>query len=84
MDGIEEDDDGPIFIVCVPVTTPLHFKDNVIAACQFCQQPVQHRPNVVTPHRIICILCWQDRKEPDDTILITATSIREYLSRFRH
>ena len=85
MIGIDDDeDDGPLFVVCIPADMPSLFHDDVFDVCQFCRVRVRHRPNIVWPRRIICSNCFQERREPDDTVLITKKSIQELLSKLRH
>ena len=42
-------------VVCIPVTMPLKFDDNLVGRCSRCNVPVQYRPTAPkTPPKI----CW--------------------------
>lgn len=64
--------------VSAPVTTPLHFDDNRIGQCHFCEQDVQFRPHGPEPDVLVCTPCFLERFEPGkDSVLVTDRSLRE-------
>jgi hypothetical protein len=69
--------DGGIVIVCVPVTTPLHYPDNRVGVCGVCQCAVQYRPHVPAFEALVCVVCWQQRVEAGDTVSVTPRTIAE-------
>jgi hypothetical protein len=68
---------GGIVIVCVPVTTPLHYPDNLVGVCGVCQCAVQYRPHVPAFEALLCLACWLERVELGDTVEVTARTIAE-------
>lgn len=64
-------------IVCAHVTSPLMYADNVVETCMFCAATVQRRPNVPSPHRICCVTCFTERRQADDSVMVTETTLRE-------
>lgn len=61
--GTPEEAENCEYLVCVRVTTPLHFPDNLTGKCCQCGKPVQYRPHApVTPKRL-CMDCYIGTKD---------------------
>jgi hypothetical protein len=44
-------------VVCLPVTDPLKFRDNLVGRCSKCSKPIQYRPNAPKNPPKICWNC---------------------------
>lgn len=69
-------------VVCIPMTTPMMFPDNVAAKCSMCGCDVQHRPDIPTKPKIACMDCMLPRmekaaQEGDLGILVTPKTLLE-------
>jgi hypothetical protein len=71
------------YVVCVPVTTPLYFVDNVLGACTVCGAEVQHRPDIPVGIPLICIACFSARATDGDEFVITPKTAAEVRAFFR-
>jgi len=75
------------YYVCVPVTHPLSFPDNMIDECCNCGQAIQHRPRYPVGVLKICLTCISPdlekvAKRGELTMQITpetAKEVAEYL-----
>ena len=75
------------YYVCISMTNPLTFPDNMIDACCKCGNAIQHRPHYPVGIKKICMSCIQpdmerDAKNGELTIQITpqtAKEVAEYL-----
>lgn len=86
---IEEQEDGEAcdFVVCIPITNPLAFSDNIVTDCCKCGQPIQHRPHAPKRPPKVCIACMQPDMEKEaargelEIMITTKTAIEvgEYL-----
>jgi hypothetical protein len=68
------------YYVCIPLTNPLTFPDNMIDTCCKCGKAIQHRPHYPVGVRKICMSCIDISNE--DTMQITpetAKEVAEYL-----
>lgn len=61
-------------VVCVLAGEVLQFSDNLAGRCHFCAVEVQHRPNIPTPHTLLCLRCFTARVEEGDEIGITPST----------
>lgn len=53
------------YVVCIKVTDPLKFDDNLISRCCLCDAPVQHRPHSPTTPKKVCWECVQPQMEKE-------------------
>lgn len=62
---IETQDEGEACdcVVCIPVTEPLAFPDNIVTECSECGQKIQHRPHAPKRPAKICLPCIQPKME---------------------
>jgi hypothetical protein len=67
----------PLVIVCVPLSTPLHYPDNLVGTCRDCGGSVQYRPHVPAFDALLCLDCWQRVAQPGDRIIVTARTLAE-------
>lgn len=80
------DGEDAVRVVCIPVTEPLAFPDNLISTCCKCGIAIQHRPNVPKGPPKICFACALDaffdmEREPDAgelNMTITPESAKEF------
>lgn len=51
------------YFVCVPLTSPLKFPDNLVSTCSKCGKSVQHRPIHPKTPKKICMPCAMPEME---------------------
>lgn len=66
-------------VVCMRVTNPLKYPDNLIAPCSKCMMMCQHRPHNPKHVKIICMECVMMAKDGNEIIdaLVTPETVRE-------
>jgi len=71
------DEISGVGVVCALVEDPSFFKNNKRGTCHFCKREVVHRPNVPAPNTLICRVCWVERTEDRDELVISRETLRE-------
>jgi len=59
-------------LVCIKLSTPLMFADNVIASCTGCGAALQHRPHAPPDAEPICMDCVIDEAREQGGIIHAA------------
>ena len=76
------------FVVCLRAEVQSEFTDNEFGYCARCSCKVQHRPDVPTPNRLLCVPCLYDIQAESGgavEIVVTAQTMRDiYLQRSRN
>jgi hypothetical protein len=78
----EDEGEEADYFVCIPVTDPLSFPDNVVDVCCKCGAAIQHRPHFPVTPRKVCWSCIQPDMErqaakDDLNIMITPHTAQE-------
>jgi hypothetical protein len=69
-------------VVCIELTQPLAFPDNIIDICSKCGRPIQYRPNAPKRPPKVCLPCVQPKlnrlaKKGELQVMITRKTERE-------
>ncbi len=85
MVGSQEDGEDCDYVVCIEVSDPLHFPDNLVGKCCKCEKAVQHRPHIPVTPQLICWECAlpgmeEARDEGDLKVLVTPKTAQEVIA----
>lgn len=86
--GTPEEGEDADYYVCIPVTDPLAFPDNLVDECCQCGQAIQHRPHYPITPRKICLACAtpdmeKDAKKGELEIMISPKTAQEVADYYR-